>query len=124
MGGIRFIVHARVKGFQRLRIGLGIDKDILTFLALDEVELTRDPKDPVPPFKKESMLIRSTDLARNRLHSLSHLFSNNDQRIPTHEDFIAQRFVQPVGFPSLLGGHSPVETDDPCKRPKQYHFRF
>jgi hypothetical protein len=59
---------------------LRIDEDKATYLALDEVERARDPKDPVPPFKKELILIRSADFTRYVLHYLI-----NDLNISTNE---------------------------------------
>lgn len=68
MQRMRSVVIFWIKFFQRLRLGLWIDKDETAFFALYNSKLTRDSKHPVPSFKKKVMFIRPTQVTSNVLH--------------------------------------------------------
>jgi len=102
MRGIRNIVIFWIIFFQLLRIGLGVDKNETTFLALDNVKPSRNSENTIPPLKKELMLMGPANFAGNLFHCLSHLLSHNEQGISTWDDFIPHGLIQPVDFLFLL----------------------
>jgi hypothetical protein len=102
MRRVRNIVIFWIILFQLLRIGLGIDKNETTFLALDDFKPPRNSKNTVPSLKKELMLMGPTNFAGNLSHCLSRLLSHNDRGISPEDDLIPHGLIQPVDFLSFL----------------------
>jgi len=102
MRRIRNIVIFWIIFSQLLQIGLGVDKNETTFLALDNFKPSRNSKNTVPSLKKELMLKGPTNFAGNLFQCLSHLLSRNDQRISAEDDFTPHGLIQSGDFLPLL----------------------
>jgi hypothetical protein len=57
MGRVGCIIDIRIKRLQILRVRLRVDENETTVSALDHVEFTGHPKDPVPSLKENSVII-------------------------------------------------------------------